>query len=162
MQTWGAFRLFRFVKSRWNIIKANWTPLFRFILLYAGLAFAVKILLQLGSNIPAVNQFAFGFRNIVIAYLHLVLLMCVSAFLVGQLLMSKELKIHSRFILGVKGFLLGVFLNEMVLGLMGLFSTVYFSIPFAAESLFVISSFILCSVGYMFFNMKANPHPKIE
>lgn len=154
MQTWGAYRLFQFVISKFSVIKEKWSPLLRFILLYVGFAFAVKILLQLGSNIPAVNQFAFGFRNIVIAYLHLVLLMCVSAFLVGQILATGYFKESKSYLLGIKGFLLGVFLNELVLGLMGIFSIVYFSIPYTPEALFVISFFILSSALIMFLSMK--------
>lgn len=154
MQTWGAVLLLQFVRSKWSVIKEHWSPLLRFILIYVGFAFAVKILLQLGSNIPAVNQFAFGFRNIVIAYLHLVLLMCISAFLVGQVLASHVVQPAKSLELGIKGFLLGVFLNEFVLGLMGIFSTIYFSIPYTAEALFVISFFIVISVFTIFLKMK--------
>jgi hypothetical protein len=154
MQTYGAFLLYKVVKERWSIIKAKWSPLFRFILFYAGFAFAVKILLQLGSNIPEVNKFAFGFRNIVIAYLHLVLLMCVSAFLVGQILATNLFRENQSLLLGIKCFLLGIFLNELVLGLMGVFSTIYFSIPYATEALFVISFFIMSSVFYLFIHLK--------
>jgi hypothetical protein len=154
LQTWGAILLIKVIRNNWKNITENWSPILRFVLLYAGFAFVVKIILQLGSNIPAVNQFAFGFRNIVIAYLHLVLLMCVSSFLVGQII-ANQISIPSKKILfGVKCFLLGVFLNELVLGLMGIFSTVYISIPYTPQALFIISFFIFFSIGIIFFNMK--------
>ncbi|WP_187478369.1 hypothetical protein [Amniculibacterium sp. G2-70] len=157
MQTWGAYLLFKVIKDRWSVIKQHWSPMLRLVLIYVGFAFGVKIILQLGSNIPAVNQFAFGFRNIVIAYLHLVLLMCVSAFLVGQMLASNLFSLSKALLLGVQFFLLGVFLNELVLGSMGLLSTIYFTIPYTAEALVVISFFIMFSAFYIFMNMnKAN------
>ena len=74
MQTIGAVLLFVFIKKNWTNLVLKWSPMHRFVLLYAGFAFAVKIALQLGSTIPALNQFAFGFRNVVIAYLHLSLI----------------------------------------------------------------------------------------
>ncbi|MCB4235735.1 hypothetical protein LDL59_13420 [Kaistella anthropi] len=85
-QTAGAVILYGFVKKCWTKLVLKWSPMQRFVLLFVGFAFAVKIALQLGSNIPALNQFAFGFRNVVIAYLHLVLLMCIATFLVNQIL----------------------------------------------------------------------------
>src|SRR5690606_37571256 len=71
-QTASAVMLFGFVRKSWTNLVLKWSPMQRFVLIYVGFAFAVKIALQLGSNIPALNQFAFGFRNVVIAYLHLV------------------------------------------------------------------------------------------
>jgi hypothetical protein len=145
------------VRKNWMLILEKFTPLERFILIFVGVAFFAKVLLQLASTIPAISQFAFGFRNIVIAYLHLVLLMCVSAFLVGQMLASNLFSLSKALLLGVQFFLLGVFLNELVLGSMGLLSTIYFTIPYTAEALVVISFFIMFSAFYIFMNMnKAN------
>ena len=76
--SWRFF--FKWIKKSMVKIKTTTNPLQRFVFIYVGFAFAVKILLQLGSVIPAVSQFAFGFRNVVIAYLHLILLMCVATF----------------------------------------------------------------------------------
>ena len=53
----------------------------KYILLFVGFALSAKFLLQLGSTIPALSQLGFGFRPIVIAYLHLVLLAVISLFL---------------------------------------------------------------------------------
>jgi ABC-type multidrug transport system permease subunit len=88
VQTHGAFLFFKWIKNQWPKIKTSTNALQRFVFIYVGFAFAVKILLQLGSVIPAVSQFAFGFRNVVIAYLHLILLMCVATFLLSQVLQN--------------------------------------------------------------------------
>ncbi|WP_447951934.1 hypothetical protein [Chryseobacterium koreense] len=153
-QTIGAIMLFAFVKKSWTQISANWLPMQRFILLFAGFAFAVKIALQLGSNIPAVNQFAFGFRNIVIAYLHLVLLMCIAMFLINQILATRLFSNTKPLSLGLKLLLLGIFLNEAVLGLMGVFSITYNAVPYANHALFYISLLMMVALLVIFVNLR--------
>jgi len=153
-QTAGAVMLYRFVKKSWTGLVLKWSPMQRFVLMFAGFAFAVKTALQLGSNIPALNQFAFGFRNVVIAYLHLVLLMCIAAFLISQILATNYFTVTKQLLLGLKLLLLGIFLNEFVLGLMGIFSIRYIAVPFANHLLLCISILMCLSVLWMFIHMR--------
>lgn len=153
-QTAGAVMIYDFVKKSWTNLVVKWSPMHRFVLLFVGFAFAVKIALQLGSNIPAVNQFAFGFRNVVIAYLHLVLLMCIATFLVNEILATNFFIISKPLLLGLKLFLLGIFLNEFLLGLMGIFSIKYISIPYANHFLLYISLLIFIALLLIFVNLK--------
>ena len=153
-QTFGAVMLYDFVKKSWTNLVLKWSPMQRFVLIFAGFAFAVKIALQLGSNIPAVNQFAFGFRNIVIAYLHLVLLMCIATFLVNQILATNFFNINKPLLLGLKLLLLGIFLNEAMLGLMGIFSIKYIAIPLANHFLLLFSVLMMVSLLIIFLNLK--------
>lgn len=153
-QTAGAVMIYDFVKKSWTNLVVKWSPMHRFVLLFVGFAFAVKIALQLGSNIPAVNQFAFGFRNVVIAYLHLVLLMCIATFLVNEILATNFFTISKPLLLGLKLFLLGIFLNEFLLGLMGIFSIKYISIPYANQFLLYISLLIFIALLLIFVNLK--------
>lgn len=153
-QTFGTWKIYQFVKSSWVNLVLKWSPMQRFVLIFAGFAFAVKILLQLFSNIPAVNQFAFGFRNVVIAYLHLVLLMCVATFLINQILATNFFIISKSLLLGLKLLLLGIFLNEFVLGLMGILSIKYIAIPYANNMLLYISILMMISILVMFLNLK--------
>mgnify|MGYP003508348410 FL=1 len=155
MQTIGAVLLFVFIKKNWTNLVLKWSSMHRFVLLYAGFAFAVKIALQLGSTIPALNQFAFGFRNVVIAYLHLVLLMCIATFLVNQILATHYFSITNKLLMGFKLLLLGIFLNELILGLMGVFSIKYISIPFANEMLLGISVLMFASIFWIFLHLKS-------
>lgn len=155
LQTFGTVKLYLIVKSNWEKLVLNWSPMQRFVLIFAGFAFAVKIILQLGSNIPAVNQFAFGFRNIVIAYLHLVLLMCISTFLVSQIFATNYFLMKKSLLNGLKLFLLGIFLNEVILGIMGIFSIKYIAVPFAANGLLFASLLMMISVLVMLFSMKS-------
>ncbi|MDO5615376.1 MAG: hypothetical protein Q4G16_04240 [Cruoricaptor ignavus] len=159
IQTFGVFQLYQFIKNNWAKIKGIWSPLQRFIFIYVGFAFLVKTLLQLLSIIPEISQFAFGFRNVVVAYLHLVLLMCISAFLLSQVLVTQYFKTSKYLQLGIGLFLFGVFLNEAVLGIMGIFSISYIPVPFSAHWLLGASVIIFISVILIFSQLKKN---KIE
>lgn len=154
VQTIGALKLYLVVKKNWAKLVLNFSALQRFVLMYVGLAFFAKIFLQLGSTIPALSQFAFGFRNVVIAYLHLILLMCVSVFLINQILAINLFKITKPVTTGLKLLLLGIFLNEAVLGFMGIFSIKYISIPYTPQILLVVSLLMVVSLAVILFNLK--------
>ena len=153
-QTIGSVKLYLVLKKNWPKLVLNFSALQRFVLMYVGFAFFAKIVLQLGSTIPALSQFAFGFRNVVIAYLHLILLMCVSAFLINQILATNVFKMTKPVTTGLKLLLLGIFLNEAVLGLMGIFSIKYISIPYTPQILLVVSLLMLVSLGIILVNLK--------
>ncbi|WP_185140490.1 hypothetical protein [Chryseobacterium sp. 6424] len=158
-QTVGAVLLFRFVKRNWTNLVLKWSPMQRFVLIFTGFAFAVKIALQLGSNIPVISQFAFGFRNVVIAYLHLVLLMCIATFLLNQVLATNYFMVPNKLLTGLKLFLLGIFLNEAILGIMGIFSIKYIAVPFANELLLLFSAVIFTGLLVIFINLKKRGLP---
>lgn len=156
IQVIASVKLLTLVSKNWHLIKENFTSLERFIFIFVGVAFFAKIVLQLASTIPAISQFAFGFRNIVIAYLHLILLMCITSFLILKLLISKFFRLNKIFILGIKLFLLGVFLNELVLGIIGILSIKYISLPYSQYILFGISVLIMLSLFIILINSKKN------
>lgn len=153
-QTYGAVMLFRIVRRSWTHLILKWSAVQRFVLIFAGFAFAVKILLQLASNVPAISQFAFGFRNVVIAYLHLVLLMCIATYLLSQVLATNFFIISKSLITGLKLFLAGIFLNELMLGLMGVFSIKYIAVPYANYFLLAFSVLIFVALFIIFVSMK--------
>lgn len=137
--------LFDFNKAKRDV-KFEWNGLIKFLLLFVGFALSLKFLLQLGSTVPSIAKFAFGFRPIVIAYLHLVLLAFTSLFLVMYLYMRKMLHFGSLATKGVWFLSIGILLNEVVLALQGVFSLNYTLIPFANEMLFGISVLIFASL----------------
>jgi len=95
-QWWG--RLFPWVKWLWRL---------------AGLAWVIKIMLQGLTVIPEVGHFVFGFRPVIIAYLHLVMLVFVSLFMVGFFLQEKLLDDRpGLWKCGLVIFSSGVLLNE--------------------------------------------------
>ena len=109
------------------------------LFLFVSLAFTIKILLQLGSTIPLLSKLAFGFRPIVIAYLHLVLLAVISVFLLSYAYTFHLLHHNKKTVIGLWVFIGGVFLNELVLAIQGIASFGYVSIPHANGFLFGIS-----------------------
>lgn len=124
----------------------GWNGLTQFLLLFVGFSLLLKLLLQLGSTVPAIAKFAFGFRPIVIAYLHLVLLGFTSLFLVIYLYINKILVFGKWATKGILFLAIGVLLNELVLAAQGMFSISYTLVPYANEMLFVISALILFSL----------------
>ena len=54
----------------------------KYLIVFISFALSAKFLLQLGSTVPAISKLAFGFRPIIIAYLHLILLAIISLFIV--------------------------------------------------------------------------------
>src|SRR5690606_23248505 len=54
-----------------------------------GLAYSIKLVLQTASVIPSLSHFAYGFRPIVIGYLHLVLLGVITLFIIAYIITLK-------------------------------------------------------------------------
>jgi hypothetical protein len=124
-------------------------PLTRLLLIYLAIATTLKICLQLGSVIPAVSKFAFGFRPVVIAYLHLVLLAITSIFLLTNAILQGFLQVSKLLSWATILFAIGVLLNELVLGIQGIASISYTVIPFANEMLFAIATLLVISLALL-------------
>lgn len=103
-------------------------------------AFFLKMLLQSFSLVPALTYFAFGFRPIVIGYLHLVLLGIVTLFLLGYLIYREMLRVDLQIAkTGLILFTLSVILNEVVLMLQGVFALKEITLQGSREMLLVIA-----------------------
>jgi hypothetical protein len=118
-------------------------PLAKWLLIYLAIASTLKICLQLGSVIPAVSKFAFGFRPVVIAYLHLALLAITTIFLLTYSLLKEFVPGNRPVQKGIVVFAAGVLLNEGVLGIQGIASISYTVIPYANETLFALAILLL-------------------
>jgi hypothetical protein len=142
------------VKTRKDSL-GNYTPLLRYILVFVSFALSIKLLLQLGSTIPAISQLAFGFRPIVIAYLHLVLLAIMSLFILFYIYANHLIFINRNIKYGIFLFSIGVILNEIVLAVQGLAAFRYVPIPYVNELLFGIAIIIFIGIGTIaFFSIK--------
>lgn len=114
---------------------------------FAFLAFVLKILMQALSVIPSISHFAFGYRPIVIGYLHLVLLGLVTFSILGFLIQQKLLDISPAIARrGLIFFIAGVVLNETLLMIQGVWSIGYESVPYASQGLFGISIIMFLSL----------------
>lgn len=126
------------------------TRLGYYLLLIVGAAFSIKLLLQLGSVIPALSKLAFGFRPVVIAYLHLVLLAIITVFIISYLHVFGFLRTSKQSKVAIVVFVIGVYLNELVLGVQGIASFSYTLIPYVNEILFGVAVLILLALIWLF------------
>ncbi|MFZ4434980.1 MAG: hypothetical protein ACOYOR_00580 [Flavobacterium psychrophilum] len=126
---------------------ANLPYFLRYILLFIAFAVSVKVLLQLGSTIPSVSKLTFGFRPIVIAYLHLVLLAIISLFLLFYMYANAIIQFNTKIKLGVILFSIGVLINELILAVQGIASFSYTLIPYVNELLFGAALVLVFGIG---------------
>lgn len=126
----------------------------KFTLALIAIAYTSKLLLQLGSTIPEISTLAFGFRPIVIAYLHLVLLGIISVFLLtyimGFIFQETSLSLRLFFLC----FAAGVYLNEIALGIQGIASLSYTLVPYMNHILFIVSLWMMLSLAGLFVKFK--------
>jgi hypothetical protein len=147
VQVFAWFKLLIILTQTRKEFLKNFAPLLRYILLFASLALSIKLILQLGSTVPFLSQLAFGFRPIVIAYLHLVLLAVITLFLLFYIYANHLIFINKKTKIGLLLFSIGVLLNEMVLTIQGIASFSYTIIPYVNEVLFVVAIILLLGIG---------------
>lgn len=108
----------------------------RYLWILASIAFILKIILQMLSIIPFLTNYAFGFRPIVIGYLHLSFLGIISFFILGyinQVICEEGREISKG---GVILFVAGVLAQEIVLMVQGLEALEFEPFPYANIILF--------------------------
>jgi hypothetical protein len=142
--------LLKIIQLRVTEIKKALPPLSRFLFVLCAIAFTVKIFLQAGSVVPALSKLAFGFRPIVIGYLHLVLLGVISLFIISYSFTYKLFQINKPTFAGILIFVVGIFLNEILLMVQGVLDIGYEEFPFGNQLLF--GAAILLFIGITIIN----------
>lgn len=150
---WGLFLVF--YKRNSSQINSCFSVFWRWVFFLVMISLSVKWLLQLGSTIPEVSKLAFGFRPIVIAYLHLVLLAISSVFLVAYVFSTGLLKSGSATLAGLFVFIFGVYSNEILLGIQGIASFSYTAVPYANEILFGLSLIMVSGLILTLYSVKS-------
>jgi len=154
-QVFAWVRFLQIIRKNLSLLKSKIQPVWQYLLLAVGFALSVKLILQLGSTVPEISKLAFGFRPIVIAYLHLVLLAIISVFLLVYLFSFKIITAGKYSIKALVLFVFGVFLNEFILMVQGVASFSYILIPYANEALFGASVLMFLSMlGLFIFQLK--------
>jgi len=155
IQVFAWFKLLAvLLKARKNALE-NYSPLLRYILMFVSFALSIKLILQLGSTIPFISNLAFGFRPIVIAYLHLVLLAIITLFIFFYIYANHLIFISKKIKYGILLFSIGVLLNEIVLAVQGLASFSYTTIPYVNEILFGVAIILFIGIGLIaYFSIK--------
>lgn len=110
-------------------------------------AFTLKLILQLVSTVPFISHIAYSLRSIVIAYLHLVLLVIISMFILHYLF---RYILHNSLSKYIYYFMIIIVINEVLLGIQGFAGMFTISIPYIHYYLFIISFFVVLSVISIF------------
>lgn len=119
------------------------------LLLLVATAFTIKLLLQLGSTIPSLSSLAFGFRPIVIGYLHLILLGVISLFLLTYLFGEKLIQLNKLSRQGIIIFTSGIIINEILLMTQGITSIEYNPVPYINECLLAAALILFTGILLM-------------
>ena len=130
LQLWAATILFKLIIQHKKQIVSKLNSTARLLLFLSLFAFGIKILLQSISLIPAVGDITYGFRPIVIGYLHLVLLGIITLFILGYAMGKEVIPITTKVQRGVTIFVCGIILNEFLLLVQGVSSMQYYSVPY--------------------------------
>lgn len=115
----GLIMLFKILYVQRSKISVEIDTVPKWLWMLSFIALAIKILLQLGSTIPSLNTIAYGFRPIVIGYLHLIFLGVLTIFLTGCFLITEKIIIARWLTRGIIIFVAGIIINELLLMLQG-------------------------------------------
>ena len=120
------------------------------LLLLSAIAFTIKLLLQSGSIHPELSQLSYGFRPIIIGYLHLVLLAVTSIFIIGYIVSLNLIPVTKMFVAGTSIFVVGVITNELLLMAQGVAGLTYSIVPHINIMLLFAAIVLFCGIAMMF------------
>jgi hypothetical protein len=121
----------------------NLSLLTRWLFILPAIALSIKLLLQMGSTIPFLSTLAFGFRPVVIGYLHLMFLGVITLFIIGYCTSKRFIHTTKSGNAGIIIFVAGIILNEIFLMTQGLSYMNYIQVPYINELLLVAAIFML-------------------
>lgn len=156
MQGWAWIQFLIMVKKPIFSITEEKPLLLRFIFYILAVAITVKFLLQLGSTIPVVSTLAFGYRPVIIAYLHLILLSIISVSLLLFIWLAGFLSFNRFTLWGMGIVFLLIYLNQIVLGVQGIASFANYVLPNTNEILLFIAVFIVAAIVWVISKVRFN------
>lgn len=162
VQSLGWILFVKLLLQHKNELKANFSRNSGWILKLSLIACSIKIMLQQFSVIPSLSKLAFGFRPIVIGYLHLVLLGVITLFLLGYMISANIIGTGRASFRGIAIFVAGIFLNELLLMTQGLTAITGILIPHLNEGLLFAA--LVLFTGLLLFNisLRKNSVPSIQ
>jgi len=147
LQMAGWYSLFRIIRRHRQPINKQ-VPLFgRVLFILSGIALTIKLLLQAGSVIPSLSQLAFGFRPIIIGYLHLVLLGIITLFIMAYATGFGIIRAVGYTKWGVIVFVAGVIFNELLLMIQGVTDMNYTPVACLNQLLLIAALLLLLGIG---------------
>ncbi|NER12081.1 hypothetical protein GWK08_01385 [Leptobacterium flavescens] len=95
-------------------------PLYKLFMFTALASFFIKVALQFMSVFPVFEAYAFGSKNVILAYLHLSLIGVISFMLMALLIQFKWIKTNMFTVVGSIFLFLGFVVSEAILALSGI------------------------------------------
>ncbi|MCF8451846.1 MAG: hypothetical protein K9G42_01510 [Pedobacter sp.] len=145
----GWWIILKVYNNNGNLISQNVTKHGKILFMLSALAFTIKLILQTGSIHPELSHISYGFRPIIIGYLHLVLLGVTSIFILGYIVSFELININKQLITGIFIFVIGVVINELLLLVQGVAAFSYTSIPYINEMLLGAAIILLSGIAVM-------------
>ncbi len=151
IQTGALYYLYKLLaKNRKHVFESQ-PAICRWLYSVAVSAFILKILLQFFSAFPKLQQLAFGFRPIIIGYLHLIFLVFVTLYIISFAAEKKIIAPHRTItLLGLAIFSAGVILNELLLAIQGFAAISYQYFPWLNKLLYYDTYIMLAGAVFLF------------
>jgi len=145
----GWYLLITFFIKKSPVAYQHLPPQTKWLFVLSATALSIKVALQLGSTIPYLSRLAFGFRPVVIGYLHLMFLGVISIFIIGYCKKNQFIRPDKSGITGITILVAGIVLNEIFLMIQGLSYMNYVSVPYISQLLLGASVCMLVGVALL-------------
>lgn len=149
-QTVGWVLFIKMLSANRSALKAGFGKIGAWLLMLSVVACSIKIALQQFSVLPFLSTLAFGFRPIVIGYLHLVLLGVITLFLIGFIVTSQLIAVGKAARVGIGIFVAGIILNEVFLMTQGVGAISDVIIPNLSVALLCVA--LIMFIGLLLMN----------
>jgi hypothetical protein len=146
----------KYILQHWSAITQSVSSFTRIMFILACSALTIKLLLQTGSVVPSLSKLAFGFRPIVIGYLHLVLLGIMTLFILAWLYRTEVLFNNQRTRASLSIFIAGILINEALLMIQGIADIQYLDVPYTNLLLFFAAIILFTGAALIFFSHFSN------
>jgi len=160
LQLAGWVLIWQLVKGCWTEMRRGMAKLPQYLFLLCALALTIKLSLQSASVIPSLSKLAFGFRPIVIGYLHLVLLGVITLFILSYCIGFRLVPVNKATAGGVIVFTAGIIVNEILLMMQGVQDLNYQSVPYINEMLFAAALIMLAGIGMINYGQRFTGHDR--
>lgn len=161
-QATGWLLIIKQLKKQATAAKKNIHPFIKWVFILSGTALTIKLLLQLGSVIPVLSTLAFGFRPVVIGYLHLILLGVITLCLLGLLLHENYISLTKKTAAAVTIFIAGIVINELLLLLQGAAAMMYVPLRHINEFLLMAAAIMFTGILLLTFFSLKNHHSQLK
>ena len=162
LQTAALYFLWKLLYKNMKSVFINFPVICRWLYALAISAFILKVLLQFFSVHPQIAQLAFGFRPIIIGYLHLIFLVFISMYLLAFIADKKIIDVSNKVTtIGLVTFASGIIVNEILLAIQGFAAIYYLFLPRLNLILFA-NTFVLVTGAILLFIAARKPVKSIN